>query len=92
MSDAWGWEYNPDEEHVAGGIPAAVVAVVERLAGELAELASMGADLDHIGYRQDRQPGGLREMRTAGGFFFFLVSPRDRSIVITRIIPPFKDL
>ncbi|SEE43860.1 hypothetical protein SAMN05428954_2624 [Streptomyces sp. 2112.3] len=32
MSADWRWEYDPDHDHVAGGIPGHVVAEVERLA------------------------------------------------------------
>ncbi len=31
-------------------------------------------------------------MDAAGGYFFFLVAPRDHLIVIVRIMPPFQDL
>ncbi|AGP55397.1 hypothetical protein M271_19240 [Streptomyces rapamycinicus NRRL 5491] len=31
-------------------------------------------------------------MDAAGGYFFFLVAPRDQLIVIVRIMPPFQDL
>jgi len=32
----WSWDYNPSAEYVSGGLPAGVVAEVERLATELA--------------------------------------------------------
>ncbi|WP_078610570.1 MULTISPECIES: hypothetical protein [Streptomyces] len=32
MSDDWTWDYDPDAEHVVGGLPHEVVAEVERLA------------------------------------------------------------
>ncbi|SCF68444.1 hypothetical protein GA0115260_101137 [Streptomyces sp. MnatMP-M27] len=41
VSSDWRWEYDPDHAHVAGGIPAHVVAEVERLAGELVDLAGI---------------------------------------------------
>ncbi|NSC23585.1 hypothetical protein FM076_21490 [Streptomyces albus subsp. chlorinus] len=41
MSTDWRWEYDPDHAYVAGGIPAHVVTEVERLAGELADLATV---------------------------------------------------
>ncbi|WP_307847319.1 hypothetical protein [Streptomyces sp. F63] len=46
MSDAWVWEYDPDAEHVVGGLPAHVVTEVERLARELAVL---GRDAGEVG-------------------------------------------
>ncbi|MGW7007620.1 hypothetical protein ACWGCW_33660 [Streptomyces sp. NPDC054933] len=41
MSDAWFWAYDPDAEHVVGGLPVKVVAAVERLAQQLADLGLM---------------------------------------------------
>ncbi|MFE9390019.1 hypothetical protein [Streptomyces sp. NPDC006784] len=43
-------------------------------------------------WEYDPDPGGLRRMDAAGGWFYFLVSPRDRLIVIVRIMPPFPDV
>ncbi|MFH8365933.1 hypothetical protein [Streptomyces sp. NPDC018031] len=90
MSTDWRWEYDPDHAHVAGGIPAHVVTEVERLAGQLADLAGMGVDVSDSG--NGPRPGGLRRMDAAGGWFFFLVAPRERLIVIVRIMPPFQSL
>ncbi|MFE9334583.1 hypothetical protein [Streptomyces sp. NPDC006925] len=90
MSTDWRWEYDPDHAHVAGGIPAHVVTEVERLAGELIDLAAMGVDVGDFG--KGPRTGGLRLMDAAGGWFYFLVSPRDRLIVIVRIMPPFPDV
>jgi hypothetical protein len=47
VSTAWRWEY--DHDHVAGGIPVHVVAEVERLAGQLVDLASTGIDVSGLG-------------------------------------------
>lgn len=88
MSTDWGWAYDPDHAHVAGGIPATISAEVERLAGQLADLASMGIDLSEFG--NGPRPGGLRRMEAAGGWFYFLAAAKDRLIVIVRIIPPFE--
>ncbi|AXK33830.1 hypothetical protein DVA86_15350 [Streptomyces armeniacus] len=90
MSADWRWEYDPDHAHVAGGVPEHVVAEVERLAGQLVDLAVMGVDVSDFGNAP--RPGGLRRMDAAGGWFYFLVAPRDSLIVIVRIIPPFTDL
>ncbi|WP_432253055.1 hypothetical protein [Streptomyces sp. HNM1019] len=49
MSVGWRWECDPDHAHVAGGIPAHVVTEVERLAGQLVDLADMGVDVSDYG-------------------------------------------
>ncbi len=49
MSVGWRWEYDPDHAHVAGGIPTHVVTEVERLAGQLVDLAGMGVDVSDYG-------------------------------------------
>ncbi|MEU2391026.1 hypothetical protein [Streptomyces sp. NPDC007369] len=63
------------------------MAEVERLAGQLVELAAMGIDLGELG--NGPQPGGLRRMNAADGWFYFLAVPRSRLIVVVRIVPPF---
>ncbi|SCK26784.1 hypothetical protein [Streptomyces sp. WMMB 322] len=90
MSSKWRWEYDPDHANVAGGVPKHVVAEVERLAGQLVELAEVGVDIDDFG--NGPRSGGLRRMDAAGGWFYFLVAPRVNLIVVVRIIPPFMDL
>jgi hypothetical protein len=79
----WGWEYNPDEEHVAGGLPPGVVAEVERLATELAVL---GAGAASVGRPLDRE-GGLREfdILRGRGFISFLVVPRHQRLYVCNI-------
>lgn len=42
-------EYDPDHDHVAGGIPGPVVTEVERPAGQLVDLAGMGIDVSDMG-------------------------------------------
>ncbi|MFD8721488.1 hypothetical protein ACFV2H_26765 [Streptomyces sp. NPDC059629] len=49
MSADWRWEYDPDQDHVAGGIPAHVVREVERLADQLIDLARTGIDVSDLG-------------------------------------------
>ncbi|BDH15222.1 hypothetical protein [Streptomyces hygroscopicus] len=90
MSADWRWEYDPDHDHVAGGIPGHVVAEVERLAGQLVDLASTGIDVSDFG--NGPRPGGLRRMDAAGGWFYFLAAPRAQLITIVRIMPPFDAL
>lgn len=82
MSD-WTWEYDPAEEHVAGGLPAGVVAEVERLA---TELAALGGDAAKVGRPVDRE-GGLREFDILGGrgFISFLAVPRHRRVYVCAI-------
>lgn len=90
MSDAWRWEYDPDQEHVTSGLPAALVAEVERLVAQLVELADVSVDVTTMGFGP--RPGGLRRMDAAGGWFCFLAAPRDRLIIVVRIVPPSEDL
>nr|WP_055713142.1 hypothetical protein [Streptomyces torulosus] len=90
MNADWRWEYDPDYDHVAGGVPRHVVAEVERLADQLVDLASVGMDVSDLG--NGPRPGGLRRMDAADGWFYFLVAPRDPLIIIVRIIPPFDAL
>ncbi|WP_030378897.1 MULTISPECIES: hypothetical protein [unclassified Streptomyces] len=90
MSADWRWEYDPDLAHVTGGVPAYVVAEVERLTGQLVELAATGVDVSDLG--SGPRPAGLRRMDAAGGWFYFLVAPRDPLIVVVRIVPPFDAL
>ncbi|MDX3615346.1 hypothetical protein OG920_18770 [Streptomyces europaeiscabiei] len=86
----WRWEYDPDHDHVAGGIPTHVVAEVERLADQLVDLASVGIEVSDLG--NGPRPGGLRRMDAADGWFYFLVAPRDPLIIIVRIVPSFDAL
>lgn len=90
MSDAWRWEYDPDQEHVTGGLPQRLVTEVERLVAQLVELADVRVDLSEMGHGP--RPGGLRRMDAGGGWFYFLAVPRDRFLVVVRIVPPFDDL
>ncbi|EFL25666.1 hypothetical protein SSOG_05380 [Streptomyces himastatinicus ATCC 53653] len=94
MSDAWRWEYDPDEAHVVAGLPGYVVNEVERIANELVDLAAMGVDVTDIGKGpQHGAPGGLRRLGIGGdGWLYFLAMPRLRFIVITRVIPPYEEL
>ncbi|AKH84477.1 hypothetical protein AA958_22315 [Streptomyces sp. CNQ-509] len=90
MSTGWRWEYDPDRVHVADGLPEHVVAEVERLAGDLVELAGTGIDITDLDHGP--RPGSLRRMDAAGGWFYFLPVPRDRLIAVVRIVPPFDAL
>ncbi|MDT0446956.1 hypothetical protein [Streptomyces johnsoniae] len=90
MTDAWRWEYDPDSAHVVDGIPARIVTEVERLVAQLVELADTGVDITDPG--NGPRTGGLRRMDAAGGWFYFLASPREHLIVVVRIVPPFEHL
>lgn len=96
MSDQheWGWEYDPDAEHVVAGLPPHVVAEVERLAGEMVVLAQVGIDVTDLGEGARRGvPGGVRRIPLlTDGWFYALPLPRLQLIAITRVIPPFTDL
>ncbi|MBL1099566.1 hypothetical protein [Streptomyces coffeae] len=94
MSDAWRWEYDPDEAHVVAGLPGHLITEVERIANELTELAALGVDVTDIGKGpQAGVPGGLRRLGIGGdGWLYFLAVPRLRFIIITRVVPPYADL
>ncbi|WP_338015988.1 hypothetical protein [Streptomyces sp. CB02923] len=77
MKEPWKWEYVPDSRHVAGGVPAEVVAEVEHLVGQLVELADVGVDISDMGVGP--RPGGMRRMDAAGGFFFFLPPSQEQA-------------
>ncbi|WP_399888022.1 hypothetical protein ACGH7X_24715 [Streptomyces sp. BBFR51] len=66
------------------------MAEVERLAGQLTDLATTGVDISDLG--NGPRPGGLRRMAAAGGWFHFLVAPRDPLVIVVRIVPPFDAL
>ncbi|MFC5249561.1 hypothetical protein [Streptomyces nigrescens] len=63
---------------------------MERLVGQLVDLASTGIDVSDFG--NGPRPGGLRRMDAAGGWFYFLVAPRAPLIIVARIMPPFDVL
>ncbi|GAB2802198.1 hypothetical protein [Streptomyces daliensis] len=90
MIGEWRWEYDPDDEHVTAGVPDEIVGEVERLTRQLTELAATGVDITSLG--NGPRPGGLRRMDAAGGWFYFLVAPRDQLIIVVRVIPPFENL
>ncbi|GAA1150029.1 MULTISPECIES: hypothetical protein [Streptomyces violaceusniger group] len=90
----WRWEYEPDYEQVAKGLPERVVAEVERLAGQLVDLAEMGIDVTAIG--DGPRPGvtgGVRRLPVLeDGFMLILPLPRLQLVAVTYICPPFADL
>ncbi|WP_219505124.1 hypothetical protein [Nonomuraea ceibae] len=83
MSDSWAWEYDPDEEQVAAGLPALVTSEVERLADQL---ATLGADAAGAG-RGPLHGGGLRTLDLFGGrgFVHFIVAEHLQLVLIVRI-------
>lgn len=89
MSDTWRWEYDPDSAHVTDGVPTHI-GEVERLVGQLVELADTGIEFTDLG--NGPRAGGLRRMDAAGGWFYFLASPRDRLVIVVRVVPPFEHL
>lgn len=92
--NGWHWEYEPDYEHVARGLPEGVVAEVERLAGQVVDLAEMGIDVTDIGEGpRPGVPGGVRRLPVLNdGFMLVLPLPRLRLIAVTYVCPPFADL
>lgn len=83
VNDVWAWEYDPDEEHVASGLPAPVAAEVERLADQLVIL---GGDAAGAG-RGPLHGGGLRTLDLFGGrgFLHFIVADHLRLVLIVRV-------
>ncbi|GLX95998.1 hypothetical protein [Herbidospora sp. NBRC 101105] len=83
MSDAWTWEYDPDEESVAHGLPAPVLAEVERLGDQLAIL---GRDAATAG-RGPLHGGGLRTLDLFGGrgFLNFIVADQLQLVLVVRV-------
>jgi hypothetical protein len=79
VSDEWRWEYDPDAEHVIGGLPAEAVAEVERIA---ASLAVLGRDAAGVG-RGPAHGGGLRsvDLPAGQGFLLFMSHPRAAAVV-----------
>ncbi|MET8567839.1 hypothetical protein [Streptomyces sp. NPDC004783] len=82
MTD-WSWDYNPSAGYITGGLPAEVVAEVERIASELAVL---GSDALGVGRPFDRD-GGLREFDILGGrgFISFLAVPRHACVYVCNV-------
>ncbi|NUR01215.1 MAG: hypothetical protein HOY79_33200 [Streptomyces sp.] len=82
MTD-WAWDYNPSAEYVTDGLPAGVVAEVERLA---TELATLGRDSVKVGRPFDKE-GGLREFDILGGrgFISFLAVPRHECVYVCNV-------
>ena len=78
MSDVWKWEYDPDAEHVVGGLPPHVVTEVERLAHELAVL---GRDAAEVGAGHM-----LRNLTFLDvGLLYFLPVPSQQLIAVVRV-------
>ena len=94
VGHGWRWEYEPDYEYVAKGLPKRVVVEVERLAGQLVDLAEMGIDVTAVG--DGPRPGvagGVRRLSVIeDGFMLVLPLPRLRLVAVTYICPPFADL
>ncbi|MCM2427634.1 hypothetical protein [Streptomyces sp. RKAG337] len=78
----WSWEYDPNEEHLIGGAPAALVAAVEKRADELA-LAAEALYLDGTTH-QDASPKG-ENVLVPGGMFLCQIIPRHERVYIMQI-------
>lgn len=92
--DVWRWEWEPDFDHVAKGLPEHVIVEVERIAGQLVDLAVMGIDVTDIGKGpRPGVPGGVRRLPVlTDGFMLALPAPRLKLIAVTYVCPPFADL
>jgi hypothetical protein len=60
----WQWEYDPDEQHVAGGAPPAFLAEVEKKADELVRAAE-AFYLDGTTYQGEGPNGGFAHVPAA---------------------------
>ncbi|MGV9617591.1 hypothetical protein [Streptomyces tendae] len=90
MTGEWRWEYDPDHDHVVGGIPAHVVAEVERLTGQLVDLASTGVDISDLG--NGPRPGGLPTDGCSRRMVLLPGCSTEPLIIVVRSIPPFDAL
>lgn len=81
MND-WGYAFEPAD--LCNGLPVGVIAEIERLA---AELANLGNDANMVG-RPEERSGGLRQFLILGGrgYFYFLVDDHHKDIVIVRVV------
>ncbi|MGW0705238.1 hypothetical protein ACWD4G_04570 [Streptomyces sp. NPDC002643] len=78
----WRWEYDPDEEHVAGGAPPAFLAEVEKKADELVRAAA-AFYLDGTSYQEAGPKGNVTHV--PGGFFLYLIVPRHECLYIHQV-------
>lgn len=94
MTGEWSWDWEPDFEHVAKGLPGHVITEVERIAGQLVDLAEMGIDVTDIGEGpRPGAPGGVRRLPVrTDGFMLALPAPRLKLIAVTYVCPPFAEL
>ncbi|MEU8724159.1 MULTISPECIES: hypothetical protein [Streptomyces] len=79
---SWAWEYDPSEDHVAGGAPPALIAEVEKKADELVRAAA-ALYLDGPAY-QGPSPRG-ENVLVPGGMFFCQVVPRHECVYLLQI-------
>jgi hypothetical protein len=78
----WQWEYDPDEQHVAGGAPPAFLAEVEKKADELVRAAE-AFYLDGTTYQGEGPNGDFAHV--PGGLFNYLIVPRHERLYIMQV-------
>ena len=78
----WQWEYDPDEQHVAGGAPPAFLAGIEKKADELVRAAA-AFYLDGTTYQGEGPNGGFAHV--PGGFFNYLIVPWHERLYIMQV-------
>ncbi|MGW5127454.1 hypothetical protein ACWEQ7_26120 [Streptomyces sp. NPDC004069] len=78
----WQWEYDPDEQHVAGDAPPAFLAEVEKKADELVRAAA-AFYLDGTTFEGEGPKGGFAHV--SGGFFNYLIVPRHERLYIMQV-------
>ncbi|MGW1072625.1 hypothetical protein [Streptomyces sp. NPDC002537] len=84
MAD-WSWEYDPDAQHVIGGLDdLAFIACVEERADELVRAAATHY-LDGTTY-QGQSPA-MREEVVDDGMFVYQVVPRHERVYIRQVTP-----
>jgi hypothetical protein len=79
---SWRWEYDPDEGHVIGGAPLALVAEVEKKADELVRAAT-AFYLDGTAYQGAGPKGDIAHV--PGGFFSYLIVPRHECLYVLQV-------
>lgn len=83
MADGWRWEYDPDAEHVIGGLDDfAFIARVETRTEEFVRAAA-ALYLDGVAY-QDVSPPLGREV-VGGGMFVYQIVPRHQCVYILQV-------
>ncbi|MCD9141987.1 hypothetical protein [Streptomyces albireticuli] len=83
MADGWRWEYDPDAEHVIGGLDdLAFIAHVETRTEELVRAAA-ALYLDGDAYQGASPP--MRREVVNGGMFVYQTVPRHQCVYVLQV-------